>query len=318
MRARWRGELAHSAAPGELRGRVSRACLSSISWPSIAPAARPIPMCSAIARSSSASPCATRGGSAPRASRPDTTPASCSGPAGAELHKARDAAKDQSYFLHAVDLARARRHADADRGAREGRGARAGAAGGPAGVRQARQHRHLLRRRAALSRVPRPLISPTSRARSSPPTASGWARTAGLAFYTLGQREGLRIGGRAGRAALPWFVARKDAARNALIVVQGHDHPLLCSPALLTSGPMHWLSAARREPFPCAVKVRYRQADQPGAARAARRRQRADRFRAAPAGGHARAVRGGVRGRQMPRRRRDRERRAAAASRAAA
>ncbi|HVS75288.1 MAG TPA: aminomethyltransferase beta-barrel domain-containing protein, partial [Steroidobacteraceae bacterium] len=84
----------------------------------------------------------------------------------------------------------------------------------------------------------------------------------GLAFYTLGQREGLKIGGRSGRAELPWFVARKDASRNALIVVQGHDHPLLLSQALAT-GPMHWLGEARRAPFPCSVKVRYRQADQP-------------------------------------------------------
>jgi len=84
----------------------------------------------------------------------------------------------------------------------------------------------------------------------------------GLAFYTLGQREGLGIGGRSGHAELPWFVAGKDAARNTLVVVQGHDHPLLFSAALAT-GPMHWLSGPRSEPFRCTVKVRYRQADQP-------------------------------------------------------
>ena len=83
----------------------------------------------------------------------------------------------------------------------------------------------------------------------------------GLAFYTLGQREGLHIGGRCGRAQAPWYVAAKDAARNALIVVQGHDHPLLESRELST-GPWHWLAAARHEGFRCAVKVRYRQSDQ--------------------------------------------------------
>jgi len=83
----------------------------------------------------------------------------------------------------------------------------------------------------------------------------------GLAFYTLGQREGLHIGGRCGRAQAPWYVAAKDAARNALIVVQGHDHPLLESRELDT-GPWHWLAPARREPFAGAVKVRYRQSDQ--------------------------------------------------------
>ncbi|HEY2036272.1 MAG TPA: aminomethyltransferase beta-barrel domain-containing protein, partial [Steroidobacteraceae bacterium] len=61
-----------------------------------------------------------------------------------------------------------------------------------------------------------------------------------------------------------WFVARKDAARNALVVVQGHDHPLLLSAALSTA-PMHWLRAICPEPLPCTVKVRYRQADQPAA-----------------------------------------------------
>jgi tRNA-specific 2-thiouridylase len=84
----------------------------------------------------------------------------------------------------------------------------------------------------------------------------------GLAFYTLGQREGLHIGGRCGRAQAPWYVAAKDAARNTLVVVQGHDHPLLESCALRT-GPWHWLTAARSEPFSCSVKVRYRQSDQP-------------------------------------------------------
>ena len=51
----------------------------------------------------------------------------------------------------------------------------------------------------------------------------------GLALYTLGQRSGLGIGGRAGAAAAPWYVADKDMARNALIVVQDQDHPLLLS-----------------------------------------------------------------------------------------
>jgi tRNA-uridine 2-sulfurtransferase len=83
----------------------------------------------------------------------------------------------------------------------------------------------------------------------------------GLAFYTLGQRSGLGVGGRHGHAADAWYVAAKDSARNALIVVQGHDHPLLASRALLATA-WHWLVPPRREPFRCTVKVRYRQADQ--------------------------------------------------------
>ena len=83
----------------------------------------------------------------------------------------------------------------------------------------------------------------------------------GVAFYTLGQRGGLEIGGRAGFDEQPWYVAAKDAARNALVVVQGHDHPLLQSRGLLTS-PAHWLLETPSAPFDCQVKVRYRQHDQ--------------------------------------------------------
>jgi tRNA-specific 2-thiouridylase len=86
----------------------------------------------------------------------------------------------------------------------------------------------------------------------------------GLALYTLGQRSGLRIGGRAGRAAAPWYVADKQAARNALIVVQDQDHPLLMSDRFEVE-QVHWLegAAARADAFECAVKTRYRQGDLP-------------------------------------------------------
>ncbi len=84
----------------------------------------------------------------------------------------------------------------------------------------------------------------------------------GLAFYTLGQRAGLRIGGQAGHAETPWYVAAKDGARNTLVVVQGHDHPALLSSALSTSG-WHWLAPVPAQPLMAAVKVRYRQSEQP-------------------------------------------------------
>jgi tRNA-uridine 2-sulfurtransferase len=86
----------------------------------------------------------------------------------------------------------------------------------------------------------------------------------GLALYTLGQRSGLRLGGRAGSAAAPWYVAHKDTERNALIVVQDQDHPLLLSDAFDVQ-PMHWLIPggfdAGEQPLECAVKTRYRQND---------------------------------------------------------
>jgi tRNA-uridine 2-sulfurtransferase len=83
----------------------------------------------------------------------------------------------------------------------------------------------------------------------------------GLAFYTLGQRTGLQIGGRHGRPEAPWYVAAKDGARNVLVVVQGQEHPRLLSESLDT-GRWHWLAAARGGAWAGAVKVRYRQHDQ--------------------------------------------------------
>src|SRR6202050_1867886 len=84
----------------------------------------------------------------------------------------------------------------------------------------------------------------------------------GLALYTLGQRSGLRVGGRAGAAAAPWYVAAKDAKRNALIAVQDPEHPLLMSDGFDVV-EVRWLSApqALEGGFECAVKTRYRQTD---------------------------------------------------------
>jgi len=82
----------------------------------------------------------------------------------------------------------------------------------------------------------------------------------GLAYYTIGQRQGLGIGGVAGKAEAPWFVAGKDVARNALILVQGHDHPLLMSRGLEASG-LHWIAGKAPEapPFDCCLRLRHRQ-----------------------------------------------------------
>jgi tRNA-specific 2-thiouridylase len=86
----------------------------------------------------------------------------------------------------------------------------------------------------------------------------------GLALYTLGQRSGLRIGGRAGASAAPWYVAEKDARRNVLIVVQDLDHPLLLSDSFEVED-VRWLSPMDIGPqaleVECAVKTRYRQRD---------------------------------------------------------
>jgi tRNA-specific 2-thiouridylase len=91
----------------------------------------------------------------------------------------------------------------------------------------------------------------------------------GLSFYTLGQRQGLGIGGiktkgaqRGGGEHTPWFVARKDIDNNTLWVVQGHDHPWLLSPQLQATD-VSWCAGEAPTPGAYAAKTRYRQADAP-------------------------------------------------------
>ena len=85
-------------------------------------------------------------------------------------------------------------------------------------------------------------------------------RHIGLAFYTLGQRKGIGIGGQRDSTGEAWYVAGKDLAANALVAVQGHDHPLLLSRSL-ESEDVHWVGESPREGRRYGVKSRYRQAD---------------------------------------------------------
>lgn len=82
----------------------------------------------------------------------------------------------------------------------------------------------------------------------------------GLSFYTLGQRQGLGIGGVKGAPEVPWFVAQKDIATNTLIAVQGHDHPLLLSHQL-TALDASWVAGAAPRAGHYTAKTRYRQSD---------------------------------------------------------
>jgi len=85
----------------------------------------------------------------------------------------------------------------------------------------------------------------------------------GLMYYTLGQRQGLKIGGSRDSNGEPWFVAAKDMVNNELIVVQGHDHPLLLNDGL-KAGQLHWISGEEPETnWVYAAKTRYRQPDAP-------------------------------------------------------
>jgi len=85
----------------------------------------------------------------------------------------------------------------------------------------------------------------------------------GLAFYTLGQRKGIGIGGRKSGSGEAWYVARKDMAANVLVVVQGHDHPWLQSCGL-RAADAHWISGTPpADDGALGAKTRYRQADAP-------------------------------------------------------
>ena len=181
--------------------------------------------------------------------------------AGVELLKSVDAEKDQTYFLHAVqpadlhyacmpvgDFTKAQ--------VRE----RARAAGLPVFDKPdstgicfigERPFREFLRQ--YLDETPGPIESPDGQRLGT---------HCGLPFYTLGQRGGLGIGGRHDSEAAPWYVAAKDTARNVLVAVQGHEHPLLCARELHCEN-LHWLIPPPTGPRRCTVRVRHRHADQP-------------------------------------------------------
>ena len=176
------------------------------------------------------------------------------------LLKALDCDKDQTYFLHAVhpaDLQQACMPVGnfTKTQVRE----RARSAGLPVFDKPdstgicfigERPFRDFLRQ--YIDETPGPIESP----------AGEWLGThCGLPFYTLGQRGGLGLGGRRDSEATPWYVAAKDTARNVLIAVQGHDHPLLQARELHCEN-MHWLVAPPAGPRRCTVRVRHRHVDQ--------------------------------------------------------
>lgn len=82
---------------------------------------------------------------------------------------------------------------------------------------------------------------------------------AGLMFYTIGQRQGLHIGGIAGYPDAPWFVIDKDLSSNRLIVGQGHNHPALYSQEL-TADSIHWITGKPLAThFSAMARIRHRQ-----------------------------------------------------------
>ena len=95
------------------------------------------------------------------------------------------------------------------------------------------------------------------------PDGDRLGRHHGLMFYTLGQRQGLGIGGIRSGDGDAWYVAEKDMENNRLVVVQGHDHTLLFSDRL-TAVNLNWISGATPHcDWVYGAKTRYRQKDAP-------------------------------------------------------
>ncbi|HEX4779902.1 MAG TPA: tRNA 2-thiouridine(34) synthase MnmA [Usitatibacter sp.] len=178
-----------------------------------------------------------------------------------ELLKGVDPGKDQSYFLHRLTQAQLARtlfpvghlhKAEVRRIARE--------AGLPNHAKRdstgicfigERPFREFLSR--YLPREPGPMVTPAGEA---------VGEHVGLSFYTIGQRQGLGIGGRRDASGSPWYVAAKDLATNTLTVVQGHDHPLLLRERLHAQDAS-WIAgeAPVAHAGDLAAKTRYRQSD---------------------------------------------------------
>ena len=88
-------------------------------------------------------------------------------------------------------------------------------------------------------------------------------RHQGLMYYTLGQRDGLGIGGVRGEPELPWYAAKKDMEKNILYVVQGHEHPALLGNTLKAAS-LSWINGrAPHTHWVYTAKSRYRQPDAP-------------------------------------------------------
>ncbi len=173
------------------------------------------------------------------------------------LLKGKDGTKDQSYFLHRLTQAQLSRvlfplgelrKTEVRRLARE--------AGLPNHAKKdstgicfigERPFREFLGR--YLPKAPGPIVDDEGRT---------VGEHLGLAFYTIGQRKGIGLGG----PGEPWYVAEKRLHENELVVVRGHDHPLLLKKSL-EAADASWIASAPSEGVSLFGKTRYRQADSP-------------------------------------------------------
>lgn len=177
-----------------------------------------------------------------------------------QLLKAADASKDQSYFLHRLNQAQlsrvlfplaALKKTEVRKIARE--------AQLPVYAKKDSTGICFIGERPFREFLNRYLPSSPGRMRS--PEGKTLGEHMGLAFYTIGQRSGLGIGGIKEGAGEPWYVAAKDMSANELIVVQGHEHPLLKRHDL-QAADLSWVSGeAPAIEAVYGAKTRYRQAD---------------------------------------------------------
>jgi tRNA-uridine 2-sulfurtransferase len=179
----------------------------------------------------------------------------------ARLLKGCDAGKDQSYFLHAVPQQQLARclfpvgelpKAEVRRIARE--------AGFAVHAKKDSTGICFIGERRFADFLRRYLPAQPGEMRSVEGELLGQHH--GLMYYTIGQRQGLGIGGLRDHAEQPWYVVDKDLARNILLVAQGSEHPALFSRSLACSA-VHWIGAPPSAlPLRLQAKIRYRQADQ--------------------------------------------------------
>ncbi len=193
------------------------------------------------------------------------------------LLRAADPDKDQTYFLHAVSSAALRRTLFPVGGLRKAQVRAIARSGGlPNHDRKDSTGICFIGERPLAEFLARYLDDQPGDIED--PKGLRLGRHEGLSRYTLGQRQGLRIGGVAGAVEAPWYVAGKDPARNVLIVVQGHEHPRLLRDTLTAVEPRWAAGAAPALPLACTARIRHRQPDQPCAVEVAQAGQLTVRF----------------------------------------
>ncbi len=177
------------------------------------------------------------------------------------LRKATDPEKDQSYFLHAVRADALSRsifpvgdlYKSEVRDLARASGFQNFARKDSTGICFIGE-RHFRRFLATyLPAQPGPIVTESGRE---------IGRHNGLMFYTIGQRQGLGLGGHADLPDSPWYVAAKDMTTNSLLVVQGHDHRALQSTSLSATNVSWFYPDEIEFPLRCTARIRYRQTDQ--------------------------------------------------------